>query len=205
MTVPRLSVIVPTVGRPELARTLESIRLQADRDLVEVVVVGDSHAGTHAARLPWARQLARKYGARYAEHDGGKHMVGQAQRQYGMGLATGEWLAFMADDDLYRDGALARMIAAGEWHGSERPLLFRVQMNHIGLHIWHFKGLLRLGNVDAECIMVPNVPDKLGRWGDRYEGDYDFICETVVLFGDATWIDETIAIARPEPDEVWCA
>ena len=33
-------------------------------------------------------------------------------------------------------------------------------------------------------LCVPNTPGQLGQWGDRYEGDYDFIHSTMALRGD---------------------
>ena len=88
---PLLSVIVPTVGRPSLARTVRSLLKQGDWLPWEAILVGDTHApsggpGTWAQQLPTARALAATDPRlSYVEHDGGIHMVGHPQRNHGYG------------------------------------------------------------------------------------------------------------------------
>jgi len=64
--------------------------------------------------------------------------------------------------------------------------------------------MLIQGNVGAPCIVTPHVPGLLGTWGDRYEGDFDFIKSTMDLWGgEPDWRDDVIAICRPSAGTDW--
>lgn len=206
---PLLSVIVPTVGRPSLERTLRSLQQQDSRLRWEAVLVGDTFAGT------WRENLSRFPGAirgdarlSYAEHDGGLHAWGHPQRNFGATVAKGEYLAWLGDDDLYLPGAfeaIARALASHE--GDPRVFLFRWIAPWKAIY-WHTAGYLgeEPGHIDAECIVCPNVPDKLGLWTNRYQGDFDFIRTTVEHWGGlerVIWQPEVIAQAQPDDAEDW--
>lgn len=195
---PWLSVIIPTIGRDGLERAMLSIVKQAVAD-VEILVVED----TLSESAPRVREIADRYGARYLAHAGSEHCWGHPQRNAGMEAATGRYLAWMADDDIYTESAFERIRRAIAGQVEPCPLLFRAQMNQYGLTVWQTPGRLRIGNIDAECIVTPNDPDRLGTWAMRYEGDYDFIGETVELHGRCHWADDVIAIARPTEGEDW--
>jgi hypothetical protein len=175
-------VIVPTIGRPTLAATLSSLRRQARPTELEIIVVGDTHAGTWGRVLAGAPPTCEAYGAYYVEHDGGSHCYGQQQRQHGQALARGHWLAWLQDDDVWSDGALAGIRPFLQY---QRPLLFKAATRFGGV-VWREPGL-ELGNVDANCLVVPNDPARLGRWGLAYTGDYDMIRETVAHWGGCYW------------------
>lgn len=201
--VPWLSIVIPTKGRPELTNTLDSIDAQVHNSAVQVVVVGDTHGG-RTPELERAKREVFRRGNRYRwlEQDGGQHMVGHPQRQYGMEQAVGEWLAFSADDNIFTDGAIASIWMAVATAPIRKPLLFKVRTWQAGV-VWQRKELIH-GNIDADCAVVPNVPEKLGRWENVYEGDFYFIKQTVQLWdNDATWADELIGLARPAETELW--
>ena len=73
--------------------------------------------------------------------------------------------------------------------------------------LWSTAGFLAQDHIDAECIVCPNVPDKLGVWNPaRYQGDYDMIAETVEKWGGVErviWQPEVIAQAQPTDGEDW--
>ena len=188
MSVPLLTVVVPTIGRPGLGAALLSVRRQAPAAEVELLVVGDTHRGTYHQALARVPHVCRTAGARYVEHDGGVHCYGQPQRQRGQAAARGHWLAWLQDDDLWEPDALA---AIRPFFRYRRPLLFRAE-TRLGGTVWR-EPRLELGNVDANCLVVPNEPARLGRWGLSYNGDYDMICETVAAWGDCAWPSPLIA------------
>lgn len=201
---PRLSVILPTIGQrlDGLARTLDSIDRQPESGQVEVVVVGDAHSGP----LPKVRDLVWQRGPRYryAEHDGGLHMVGQPQRQYGMGLARAPWLSFSADDNIYTEGAFAAILRAIDGVRGPVPLLFQVRTWQAG-KVWK-RAELAHGDIDADCIVAPNDRSRLGVWTNRYEGDWEFIRDTCEQYDDRqVWVPDLIGLARPTAAECWFA
>ncbi len=142
-----LTIIVPTLGRPMLERTLLGIAGQLHRD-DELIVVSELNGGDRAR----VRSIVAELGdVRWTleECEGGDW--GHSQRNLALGLASGDLIASIDDDDVYFDGALSVMRSAG----TERPTIFR--MRSPGLTLWQEKEL-RVGNVGTPKFVVPNTP-----------------------------------------------
>jgi Glycosyl transferase family 2 len=204
---PLLSVIVPTVGRPSLQRTLRSLLRQGDWLPWEAVVVGDTHAGTWAHQLPGAYQLTQSDPRFvYTECDGGQHAWGHPQRNHGAGVARGQYLSYLGDDDIYLPHAFQSIGRALRRHEADpRVFLFRWIAPWKQVY-WEQAGFLAQDHIDAECIVCPNSPLHLGVWTNRYQGDFDFIRETVDRWGGVervVWQPELIAQAQPTDGEDW--
>lgn len=67
---------------------------------------------------------------------------------------------------------------------------------------------LAIGNVRSQMVVVRNDQKKLGRFTDRYEGDFDFIRSTADLYWPAQnpfiWSEDVIAVlfkANGKPHE----
>ena len=88
-TPPLVSVIARTMGRPLLARALASLNAQAYRP-IEVVLVDAANAGIEPPRLQGiaVRRVSR-----------GAPLDRSAAANAGMEAASGEWLAFLDEDD----------------------------------------------------------------------------------------------------------
>lgn len=119
---------------------------------------------------------------------------GHAARNQLMPAARGDSLMFIDDDDVYLPGALdlARGAMAQE---PNRVHIFRMEHPSCGL-IWK-EQKLAVGNVSTQMVVVPNRPLMLGTWGDRYQGDYDFIAGTLDRQPHPVWHAETLALYRP--------
>lgn len=199
MQPPTISIILPTQGRPTLERTLDSVRdqlLPGD----EVLIVVDTH------EMPWAdwwtiALRVQAYGPQFVALtcDAHRRSHGHDQINYGMALATGDYLSFQDDDDVYTPGALAAMREAATEHPG-RPLLFRFRSQLGGLVFWRFAGLVAEATIGGHCLVVPNDPARLGKWGDHYEGDFSMIVETLALWEPVkpVWVDHIISVARPQ-------
>ena len=186
-----LSVILPTVGRPTLRRTLTSIKSQRGGTTdVEVVVVADQ--GDSAPRQIFAEEAAGQPLWRFVEHAPTSGGFGYPQRAHGITVANGSYLLFIDDDDVYTPGAFAKIRSAAAAHPG-RILIFRMDIQ--GIIRWK-SPLLHQGNVGMEMVAIPNVPDQLGAFRPplRYESDFDFIVETVAVQGDPVWQRDVIVI-----------
>lgn len=170
-------------------------------------MVGDSFQNTWRSQLDTIPSLLARLGGpfSYVEYDGGEHIAGQPQRQYGMQIADGQWLSWLGDDDLYLPGAFESIRQAIESLSEPAPLLFRWISPWKTLY-WHtpnFYGDVP-GHIDAECIVAPNIPEKMGHWENIYQGDYIYISETIKLHGgNVVFRPEVIAQARPSDAEDW--
>jgi GT2 family glycosyltransferase len=102
---PRISVIIPTLGRPEaLQACLEALRRSDyESDRFEIIVVDDgSPASPNRVVHPFAEQLDIKM---LKQENGGP----ASARNAGAGIARGELLAFTDDDCLPESGWLAAL------------------------------------------------------------------------------------------------
>lgn len=195
-----LSVLVPTPGRPELENCLLSLKPQL-KPGDECIVIGDTCDGP----LPDTEALVRRMGSnfRYLAHNAGVHDWGHSQMNAGMREATGAALTFIDDDDVWVPGALdvirqAFSVAPYSAH------LFRFVTYH-GFLCWVLKGYFVEDYVGGHCLVCPNNPATLGKWSNRYQGDWDFVSGTVNLLGGEMliqWHNDIIAIARPSQDVI---
>ena len=108
---PTVSVVIPTYGRPgRLRAAVESVRTQTCDD-VELVVVDDCSPTPASETLAdvSTEGLARLEVVRHAENRGAN-----AARNTGIETAGGEFLAFLDDDDRWREEKLAAQLRAFE-------------------------------------------------------------------------------------------
>jgi glycosyltransferase involved in cell wall biosynthesis len=102
---PAVSVIVPTVGRPELLRAaVESIRAQRYDGVIEIVVVSDAET----VSLPDPGDPRRRL--RVLTNSRRRGAAGA--RNTGLLAATGELVALCDDDDEWLPDKLATQVAA---------------------------------------------------------------------------------------------
>jgi spore maturation protein CgeB len=179
---PRLSILVVTAGRPTLERTLRSIEAQPLEPGDEVLVVGNDSE---------IERLAKRFGYRYIQ-DGPFGCWGQRERQAAMFKARGTHLLFMDDDDFYLDSAFTAIRQAIVEHPTS-PHMFRMYAPVQLGTLWKTQ-VVACGNVSGTQFVVPN-DDRIGHWGMRYEGDFDFIQSTLRNYPfDALRWHETVIV-----------
>jgi glycosyltransferase involved in cell wall biosynthesis len=98
---PRFTVVIPTHARPQLlAESLRSV-LEQRRQADEIVVVSDGPD-------PRAAEVVRQAGAQIVFRALPPGGVARA-RNAGIAAATGDWVCFLDDDDLYHPEFLAEL------------------------------------------------------------------------------------------------
>jgi len=183
-----LSIIIPTQGRPSLARAVRSCVDAGYQAGDEIIVAVDTH-GAAAVGLP-----PLDLPARVIQWDAGHNCWGHCQINAALDVAWGQYITCQDDDDIYAPGAFGAMRAAA----SGVPMLFRFQSYHGGIY-WDERGSVREHHIGGHCAVFPR-DRRLGRYTCRYQGDYDYIRSTLDNWGGdhvATWHDDVIAIARP--------
>lgn len=88
----QVSVVIPTIGRPELARAIQSVLEQSLT--AQIVVVADLPEGSLSSDLDVVISQAQVT----TVYTGGR-VGGSAARNIGVRHATGDWIAFLDDDD----------------------------------------------------------------------------------------------------------
>jgi glycosyltransferase involved in cell wall biosynthesis len=108
---PTISVVVPTHNRPVmLAEAIASVRNQTFTDF-EVIVVSN---GESAEMRRASREAAA--GCIYFTLDEGNVSLA---RNFGVAQASGEWIAFLDDDDIWMPAKLERQLAAANCTGAD--------------------------------------------------------------------------------------
>lgn len=171
-----ITFIVPTVGRASLARTLASIELWPGD---EILLVGDV-----LDVQPTSRNIRRIFCLPGCDW-------GHAERNFATPFARGRYIAHIDDDDTYVPGARALMEDA-ILRTPDRPVLFRMRFP-CGITLWD-DPVLRCGNIGTPCILIPNVPEKLGTWGSFVGGDCAFLEGMGWPQSDIVWRPEIIAL-----------
>lgn len=186
-----LSIVVPTPDGGFLGSLFESMRRQL-REGDEVIVVGD----THSDPLDEVREQVEAEGHRWLELDAGRHAWGHPQINLGIEHATGDYLVFIDDDDAFTLDAFSNIRRAARSLREPVPMMFRFRSLRYGT-LWQRKEI-EVGFIGGHEFVVPNIPDRLGRWTDRYEGDFDFIVSTLEKWpaDSLVWRQEIISVAR---------
>jgi glycosyltransferase involved in cell wall biosynthesis len=131
MVAAQVSVVIPTRDRADLLRsTLRSVVAQRDVD-TEVIVVDDGSTSP-AAEVVTAVAGEGAVVLRNPTPGG----VSRA-RNVGAAAASGDWIAFLDDDDLWAADKLAAQIAAGERTGASWVLAGAAQFDHRGVSAVH--------------------------------------------------------------------
>lgn len=188
---PTLTLIIPTISRPTLARTLLSVRLQDWWPGDQIILVGDGPqpiAGAMWAQLELPGEFVEV--PRTDPPD-----WGHTPRNRIRAKAKGEYLVALDDDDEFTPDAI-KTVRAALVENPGVPHLFKMNTPDNG-DVWKAKQIT-VGNVGTPMFVTPNVYEKLGCYTSRYGGDHDFIKSTVERFGAVVWRDEVICRVRPQ-------
>jgi len=191
-----LTVAIPTLGRPSLARCVFSFidQLQpGDR----VLLVADPKGDTDYVR--WVYNIAtNKMGVdwRYTIK-GGQGGWGQDQRNHAYDLTDEGHIWCLSDDDIATPGALEVIRRRIEIRQPDDWFLFQVGRTRDTPWVWT-RQTVEVGNLDADCIVAPATT--LTRWGLGYEGDKDFATGLLAERGQPIFVPEVIAVTKPDGD-----
>lgn len=189
------TIVIPTIGRETLPRTLDAIPKRRESGIsVEVLVVAD----THGPLLSDVRSVAKRYGVAYHEVDAGYHDTGSPQLQYGYEIATGSLIGNLGDDDIHEPFAFETMQWAISTLTEPVPLMFRTVLhpgpqrgNAVPVVLWHHPEIVDK-NITGQCFVIPNDPARMGSWLQHM--DFGFISSTVERWGGRIeWRTEVVS------------
>jgi len=194
----RLSYIIPTIGRPGLLPVISWLRSNiASED--EVIVIGDGiqFRARGVLSLPDWRFKYYEFGP--------TNLVGNAQRDFGIERASGDFLAFVDDDDIPADESNEVIHAAIDAHPTYRvPHIFG--MKNPGGHILScgHREEVGCGRIGGPMFVPPRNLSMLGKWSEpsEYTSDWNFVAKTMKKYWDkgedAFYHSEVIYNVLPE-------
>ncbi len=204
---PRLSLVVPTkepARWPRFAKLSMVAAAQMQRG-DEYIVVYDDLGGEDRyfelrIQLEPVREFLAQREARFRILRGGQPVPSWGHRElnYGLAVARGDWLLANDDDDCWTGTALHDLRDVIARLDQPRPLLCRFE-SHFGPVYWSTRGMVAENHIGGHCLVQPNVPGKVGKASDRYQGDFDWIADTLAKWApdEPAWVDLVIAVARP--------
>lgn len=194
---PTFTVLIGSIGRPQLKHALDSIQRQARVPGDQVIVSIDSFE--HGDRQD-VQALVKSYGVGFdvCAYDSGYHWYGVEQINYALRAVpiTGSHVFTIGDDDVFVDHAYAtlRPLCAAE---PLRPILYRFLSPWREL-LWDVPRM-QMSRISGCCIAAPRVfvgpmPTRL-----YVEHDYDWMLEILNRSNrDPLWLNKTLVIARPD-------
>lgn len=176
----RIACVIPSIGRPSLARAVQSSSW-----CDEILVVFDG-PDWPVPSLPKGTRVA------FFPEEGQTADWGHSQRNWALGrFKSGLWgvthVCFMDDDDHWSDRAGECIRAAIE---SDPDVMHVFCMQRDSTVFGRFRKI-EGGFIGTPMMVVPAHTH--GVWGDRYEGDLDFAVSTAELL-PVVWHDEVTAL-----------
>lgn len=195
-----IGVVLPTIGRPTLERSLASLLAQGLGPGDDVLCVIDAHHGPHED-VP-ARVAAFGPGFRALFHDAGASWKGAAGLNWGYLQVDTDLLLVFSDDDVYRPGLFTRLRAEAKAHPF-CPLLFQSLSANQRLSWEPGSPCLVRNRIGGSSIAIPRP------WRRPYaftpgQGATDFIWMCAIIqearsYGHRpVWIEDTFHVARPK-------
>jgi glycosyltransferase involved in cell wall biosynthesis len=207
--VKKVSVVVPTRDRDGLLKqALASIRSNEDQSLELEILVIDNGSGEST------RSIADELGARYLRSS--KPGV-SAARNLGLEAATGEYVAFLDDDDEWTPGHLKLLVS---WL-AERPEFAAVlgQVQNTDLELRHpgrpwpesfpsdghiFAQLLRVQPQLGATVIRKSAIDQVGHFDETLIGDEDWDLHMRVAIDRLVgFLPITCVLFRRRPSGTW--
>jgi glycosyltransferase involved in cell wall biosynthesis len=205
----RVSVIVPTRSRDALLKqALASIRANEDQSLELEILVIDNGAGEST------RSIADELGARYLRS---ATQGVSAARNQGLEAATGEYVAFLDDDDVWMPSHLHLLVG---WL-AERPAFAAVlgQVQNTDLELRHpgqpwpewlpddgriFAQLLRVQPQLGASVIRKSVIDQVGHFDETLIGDEDWDLHMRLAIDRLVgFVPVTCVLFRRRPSGTW--
>lgn len=185
-----LTFVVPTIGRQSLIRTLRSITTQMEPEDKLGVVADGFCDQTH--ELLAQENIKPDYLISYARQHGD---WGHTPRNNMFKVVEGDYILTLDDDDAYLPGAIS-LVRERLKQSEFAPHMFKMYWRGRQV-LWEQPNVV-MQNVSTQMIVTPNVKDKLGIWGNRYQGDFDYCRSLQDNWGKIVWCPEIIVRYGPD-------
>lgn len=195
MNEPTFSIIIPTIGRKTLEKTLESISPQRSVGDEVIVVFDDGETWEN-------NKVARSHGCILANTLKRSHDAGSKARNLGIDLAQRDWLLFMDDDDVFTPNAF--QVIRETIVKTKLPTIHLFRMRYSDGKVLWKEPEVTYGNVGTPMIALPRLGQRvLWKEGIGAGNDYQFITDAINIRKQTPiWSEEIICQVRPQKQEL---
>jgi len=190
-----LSLLLTTIGRPELKKMLLSIIAQVETyDYLTIVVDGPKYEKASRDIFESLKdQIKCEY--RFIVHPENLGYWGHPIRNFYQKNLKGDFILHCDDDDYYLDDALStiRKVCVDK----NLMYVFKMWIGKKGNKRWLSKRVA-VGNIGTPMGIVPNKPNCMGTWKNFVGGDGKFFEETQKKLGGSNnvrFVDHFIYMA----------
>lgn len=193
----KLSVLLTTIYKRTLLRTLQSLEKQAWEAGDEVLLVSDD---CHDEVIKLITDTKFNMPIRHIPIKDGPHKdFGHTPRGRTMKKASGNYICHLDDDDIYLSDAIKNMRQSCK-QDLKAVHLFRMIRYSDKRIIWTKEGQLKRKHISTQCICHPNKPSTFGVWGPYYGGDFQFCAQTCAKVGKVIWDNIITSVWNPDPE-----
>lgn len=179
----RISILIATIGKESLLNMLDSLKNQLTKDdFIYVIVDGLEYHERTKEILSRFNGYVCKLIIIY-ENDNLGYWGHGIRNKYQKQL-DGDYILHADDDDIYMENSMS--IIRKNIKDFNKMYLFKFYHDFSkGISFWRVPEI-KLNNIGTPCGSIPNIPDKMGTWGYKYGGDFDFYnsCEFDYEFVD---------------------
>lgn len=184
-----LSMIVPTLGRPTLTRTIhQAIDAMGPND--ELIIVSDGPSVAAREQVAKIDDPRIRYMETIPTRKWGCH-----QYDIGSMFALSNFLMFSTDDDIIPSTAFEDVRKGVD--GKPWPHVFSLHHLPIGRVL---RNSIAQCEVGAQQIVVPNIPSKLAKWSDNVSdtNDHAYLMATLAIWKRLPEFHDEIISVMPQ-------
>jgi hypothetical protein len=191
-----LSILLPTIGRPTLINTLNSIMKQQWQEEDELVIACDGNVEkVHEIVDPIIKEFSNRK-ILFVEYKTGHNDWGHTPRNLIMPSLKGEYCIHIDDDDIMTNNAFETI--RKDIQSKAFVYFYKMYLPNGELKLWKTKEI-KYANLGTPCIIHRLDHYSYCKFEPHFGGDFDFIKNTAELNDDSIeWKESFIAIIKPE-------
>lgn len=191
-----ITVIVPTIGRPTLERTLRSFAADLEEEDGVVVIADGDLVHLELLVMDLAREFPNPtWVFAWEEHTG---LWGHNLRNVALDkFVDTSHVWTIDDDDVAEPGAIPVLRTYMDCDWAILKMRFGPGHPANGIICWRY-GILMHGDIGTPMVFARKSS---ARFGLHYSGDFDYVMALNQLYGEPVWGEEFIAHIRPEESD----
>lgn len=191
-----ISVMLTTVGRPELLNMLESLinELQ-EQDYLYIFVDGKNNEDRSKKIFYSVKEKFKCNIICSVEQEVQGHW-GHGLRNKYQNKLLGDYIIHADDDDIFLKNSFTEIRNIINNDINQESIYFFKFYDNFKLKkvVWR-SPVLSFGNIGTPCGVIPNKPENFGFWEYRHGGDFDFY--NSCKFKNNVFIDKIIYCVKP--------